>query len=352
MATLRTSTRQRLEQFLANTSCEANVQSVVTGIPMAAVASHLGVTAQTGLSPYARRAGVTFEKSLFEDDAARLRAGLEAEGLLPVGSQGLLDLRLRQQGGQSANLSEACEQFETFLRQLATPNAPAHSLIAGPAMMLPPSQVVGDGLVAIDVLVVDHHTTPGSVQLRVGEIKSYADRGGHTDRAALAAARAQAGLYLHVLRLTLARLDLAPHMVAADDGFLVLRSVTANFPRVRAPEELRWQAQRASMALTHLESVPRPKDDKPRRTKTSARHLDLIAQAPKALQEGCLRFCELARHCHNCAHEQGDPIVLGEEVARLLPPGLTLTRVSELLDGTTQPANDAEHALLRQIASR
>lgn len=340
------STRKRLEQFLANSSCEANVRSVLQGIPMARVAEHLGVTAQSGLSPFARRSGVTFEASLFDQQAARLRQSLVAAKLLPDGDHGLLDLRLRQQGGSCASLDDSRAQFEQFLQELAAGERADVALVAGPALALPSHQTLGDGLVAIDVLLVDRHTTPGRLLLRVGEIKSYADRGGHTDRSALAAARSQAGLYLHVLRQLLARLDLATQLAASDDGFLVLRSVKAHFPRVRAPEELTWQAEQAGLALARLAQIPRPP---PVSDPDSKRHLDLIAQAPRSLDEGCLRFCELASHCHACAHEQGDPRVLGEDVARLLPPGLTLHRLDELLGGTALPANDAESLLLQQL---
>lgn len=339
-------TRERIEQFLANTACKANVLSAVHGVPMADVAGDLRLAVESGPSPFALRAGVSFEKAIFADDAERLREQLVRVGLLAPGSSGLLDLRLRQQGGQSRGLDDACQRFARFVDALAASPNEGPSLVAGPAIRLPADAVFGDGLLAIDVLVVDRRVE-GEASLVVGEIKSYADRGGHTDRAALAAARAQAGLYLHVVRRALGDRGLEGRVKVANEGFLVLRHVSSNFPKVRYPEDLRWQALRADRALARIGealSYPMPQGDD---QGGARRRLEVVRNAPKAFSEGCLRFCELAKHCHGCALEKGDPVVLGDDVARLLQ-GLDLGRVEALLDGAV-PANDLEADIARKL---
>jgi hypothetical protein len=340
------STRQRLEQFLANPACEANVLSAVHGVRMSDVAQTVGIKEEGGMSSYAIRAGVSFEKAIFADDAQRLREQLIKVGLLSVGSTGLLDLRLRQQGGPCRSLDEARQAFDRFLVQLPAGGKTRPTLVAGAAMQLPRAEAIGDGLLAIDVLVVDRDDV-GKVSLTLGEIKSYADRGGHTDRAALAAARAQAGLYLHVLRSTLSTLNLQSRVCALDQGFLVLRHVTSNFPKVRYPEELRWQAARAERALERIREALKTMLHEARTETNDRKQLQMIQTAPKAFAAGCLRFCELAKHCYGCSLEKGEPIVLGEDVARLLQ-GLDLLRVEALLEGAI-PANDTEQELVRQF---
>jgi hypothetical protein len=339
-------TRQRLEQFLANSACEANVLSAVHGVAMADVAREVGLGEESGMSSYALRAGMSFERAIFADDAQRLRDQLARVGLLPVGSAGMVDLRLRQQGGPCRSLEEARQGFESFLRKLPSGGPSGPTLVAGAVMRLPQHHAIGDGLLAIDVLVVDRNST-GAVSLTLGEIKSYADRGGHTDRSALAAARAQAGLYLHVLRQTIEALGLQGQVSASDQGFLVLRQVKSNYPKVRYPEEFRWQAARAERALQRILEARKVVVPKGATEADGRKRLTVIRDAPKAFSEGCLHFCDLAKHCYGCAIDKGEPVILGEDVARLLQ-GLDLPRVEALLEGAP-PANDTEHELLRQL---
>jgi hypothetical protein len=341
------SARRRIEQCLANSACEANVLSAAHGVPMAAVAKAMGLDVDSGLSPYAIRAGVNFEKKLFEDDAKRLRDGLVKARLLPEGSSGLLDLRLRKQGGSAADLAEAAAGFQRFLALAADPGATLPTLIAGPAVRLPGGLAAGDALLAVDVLVVEREAETGRVLLVLGEIKSYPDRGGHTDRAALASARAQMGLYLHVLRHAVRALGGAVDVKS--DGFLVLRQVKSNFPSVRYPEDLHWQAARARLALERFDAATAVSLPAGHGAADARKRLEVIEAAPKSFCEGCMRFCELARHCYRQAVDQADPVALGEDVARLLA-GVDLRRVEELLRGAS-PANDTEQALLVQLAA-
>jgi hypothetical protein len=60
---------------------------------------------------------------------------------------------------------------------------------------------------SIDAVAV--RASSGSVSLVVGEVKVYPDRGGYTDEAQLATSRAQAGVYVHGLRLVH---ENAPHL--------------------------------------------------------------------------------------------------------------------------------------------
>ena len=87
---LRRDTRRRLDQFIANPNCQANVLSAVHDIPMAGGGrGSLGVDPQSGQSPFAIGRGVVFERSLYADGAERLFAALVAAGVLPASAGGL-----------------------------------------------------------------------------------------------------------------------------------------------------------------------------------------------------------------------------------------------------------------------
>jgi hypothetical protein len=202
-----------------------------------------------------------------------------------------------------------------------------------------------DGVFAIDVLTV--HPSSSGVVLRVGEIKAYPDRGGHTDPGELASARAQAGLYVHVLRLAIDAAGLCGAIRVADDGFLVLTRAGGNRPSVRAGEDLRWQARRAAVAFERFREaaarlgVPSDADE--------ARRLAAVREATTAYDEACVSFCPRAQRCRDVALASGDAAVLGRDVRRLLG-SVRLARALELLEQRDTPRTDAEAELMRQMA--
>src|SRR3954453_19964364 len=95
----RRNTRGRFEQWAKNPTCAANTLSAVHNIRLDAAAKALGLDPSFGQSPFAITRGNRFEAGLFYDDAAKLRSALERKRCLPEGSTGLLDLRLRMNGG-------------------------------------------------------------------------------------------------------------------------------------------------------------------------------------------------------------------------------------------------------------
>src|SRR3954470_5646124 len=95
----RRNTRGRFEQWAKNPTCEANALSAVHNIRLDAAAKAAGLDPSFGQSPFAISRGDRFEAGLFVDEAARLRAALERKLVLPAGSAGFLDLRLRMNGG-------------------------------------------------------------------------------------------------------------------------------------------------------------------------------------------------------------------------------------------------------------
>jgi hypothetical protein len=341
----RRDTRARFEQWAKNPDCEANTISAVHGVKMADVAVSEGLTPTMGQSPFAIARGQSFEGSLLWNNAERLREALVEAQVIPVQPDGFVDLRMRRMGGPFADLDEALGETTRLLQAVAarrppTPGAALPSIVAGATVRIPAAVMLPEALLVIDVLTIRYDE--GIVVLTVGEIKTYPDRGGYTDGAELATARGQAGVYVHGLDLVVAELGLSDRLRVDRQGFLVLSRPGYNRPSIRAGEDLRYQAKRAERGFAQLEKaaseLPPP---------GTADLLATIRNAATAYCERCVTFCDRAPSCHARAEAQGNPVVLGEDVARFLGT-IDLPRALKLMDGA-KPANPAEADLVRRL---
>ena len=323
---------------------------------MPKVAARAGVEATFGASPFALGRGEQFEFNLLKDEAERLRPELVRTGVLPETADGFRDLRIRMnRGGDSSlrDLDTACERTLDLLREIgaARDSSAVEALpciVAGATVKLPEGVMLPEALLIIDVMAVRPSADGEHAEVVVGEVKTYPDRGGFTDRQQLAQARAQMGLYLHALRVVTS--DFAEHErpTFAEEGFLVLSRPGSDFPRVRAGEDLTFQAARAERGFALLEEAAKKlpvspevdMDDEPAR-------LDAVLAADTHYSEACLSFCDLAHRCHDNALKAADPIVLGDEVRRFTS-GISLQRVGELLD-SARPRDVTERDLVERI---
>ncbi len=178
-------------------------------------------------------------------------------------------------------------------------------------------------------------------KLAVGEIKTYPDRGGETNRGQLAQARAQLGLYLHALEVIVAGFDDPGRPILDEEGFLVLTRPGTDFPRVRTGEKLRYQADRARRGFDQLEAAAMSlKGD-------TEDAIDAVLHADTHYSEACLEFCDLAERCHAMALAKGDPAILGEAMRQFLGH-IDLRRAVELLEGAP-PANAREADMMERL---
>jgi hypothetical protein len=299
-----------------------------------------------GQSRFALARGTTFESTLFRDNAARLREELEMVGLLEPGMTGFKDFRLRRVGGTQKDLDSARAATTATLEELGRTTPASHtefpSILAGPTIRVPGGAMLPEAILCIDVLVV----LPRSPwTLVVGEIKTYPDRGGYTDRTELATARAQAGIYVHGLREVLAELGLGSTMAVSSEGFLVLTRPGYSQPKIRAREDLEFQAERARRGLERLRAVAAQlsfdEEGEPRNP------IGAIRAAPTRYCEDCIRFCDRANICRARAAEAGDPAILGRDAERLLGD-ISVNRALSLLSGE-RPDTQAERDLLRRL---
>lgn len=346
----RRDTRQRFEQYARHPGCAANVASAVLGVSMFEVAERERKGSATfGQSPFALAQGVTFERSLFANGARRLREELARTGVLASDAATFIDLRLRQNGGPCAKLDDAAARTRALLQAIATAEGRSTLpvVVAGAALELPGQPVLlPEAMLALDALVI----RPGTEgpELVVGEVKTYADRAGFTDRGELATARAQAGAYFHGLQVALSDLGLERAVRIAPTGFLVLARPGSAFPVVRAGEELRFQAVRAEKGFAQLRAAAAGLSDlgaEPAEEEAVA----AVVGACTDYRAACVGFCERAQRCHELAFRAGTPAVLGDETARFLGP-VTLDRAAALLAGD-RPKSVAEESFAERARS-
>ena len=319
---------------------------------MADVAKREGLDPTMGQSPFALARGETFERALFRDDAKRLLDALIEASVLQTGSSGFLDLRLRMNGGPVADHQAAYERTCELLRSAAEAGAKRlrrlPAVVASATLRLPGQPVMlPEGVVAIDALVLRPEDRAERIELVIGEIKTYPDRAGHTDVADLATSRAQAGVYLHALRVILDDLGLAHRLSVASSGFLILTRTGRNDPSVRTGENLDFQARRAERGFRRLRIAAErlqpfdPADDE--------KGIRAVLEASKHYRATCLEFCDRAAGCRKHAEGVGDPSVLGDEVKRFLGE-TSLSRAVELLQGA-EPVNATERDLAVRIGT-
>lgn len=339
-------TRLRFEQWAKNPLCMANAVSAVHNVRMSEVAKREGLLPTFGQSPFAIARGQTFERALFRDEAKSLLAALVNAGVLPPERGGFQDFRLRLHGGPHRNLDDALAATVEFFRQVAKTRTKREveqlpAVLAGPVVRIPGGLMLPEAILVIDILVVQ--VVDQRPLLMVGEIKTYPDRAGYTDTGELATARAQAGVYVHGIRVVLGELRLNERVVVSSTGFLVLTRPGFNRPSIRAGESLEYQARRAERGFEKLRAIAA---DLGGSTDPDI-VIPKIRSSPTNYCEGCLSFCDRAPTCHAAALKEGDASVLGDDVSHFLG-SVSLYRAIELMDGA-EPATDAEEDLLMRI---
>lgn len=337
--------RRRFEQWAHNPKCQANTVSAVHNVPMWKVAETEGLPRAMGQSPFAIQRGQAFEKALFSKDANALVGELQRTGVLPSGSVRFVDCRLRLNGGTVRSLDDSRSLTSELLRSAAAGTVKKPVLVAGGTICVPGGVMLPEAILVIDALVIRADQRPCA--LVVGEIKTYPDRAGYTDRGELAGARAQAGVYVHGLRVVIEQeLQLAGALQVSDQGFLVLSRPGYSKPSARAGEDLRYQAQRAERGFRGLHEVA-DQFDGMLFAAPEVQQIAAVVGAQVAYEQQCWMFCDRAPGCHRRALEAGNPTVLGDDVARFLGE-VSLFRAVELMNGA-RPKGLAEEDVVRRI---
>lgn len=340
-------TRRRFEQWASNPQCGANTVSAVHNVRMADVAKKIGIKGTFGASPFALGNGEQFERNLLAKGAERLIPELRQAGLIQPDQSGLLDLRVKMNGGTNpslVDLDQAILDSLDFLKLAGGAKGAAvlelPALVAALTVRIPRGVMLPEALLIIDAVTVTPVEVDGNTRamLLVGEIKTYPDRGGETSGGQLAQARAQLGLYLHALEVVTEGFSEVEKPLLSDRGFLVMTKPGTNFPSVRTGEHLRYQAERAARGFERLENVALSL------TSGVTDPVAAVLEADTHYSEACLSFCDLAPRCHKSARDVASPSILGDAMTQLLGK-LPLDRVLDLLEGAP-PFDDREREIV------
>ena len=338
-------TRARFEQWVKNPKCEANALSAVLNIKMNEVAKSLGYNPEYGQSPFAITRGLQFEGWLFKDQAQVLHSALVKSGILKEDEKKLADFRLTMNGGPKLkSIDQAIEKSLQLINSLANDkDFIPPSIVAGLAVRIPKGVMLPEATLIIDVALITKHENNYSI--KVGEIKVFPDRGGHTDPGEISTARAQAGVYQHALTLTVQALNLSSPPKVDHFGFLVFTWPGSNSPVIRPNEDLTFQSLRAEQGFEKLDAIAaglisnKPED--------LSDHFEWITHSKTEYKESCWSFCDLAARCQDLAIKDDRAIILGRDAARILGT-VTVTRAIELMEGA-KPQTEFETSLQAQL---
>jgi hypothetical protein len=342
-------TRARFEQWVKNPQCEANALSAVLNVKMSEVATSAGYQPEFGQSPFAITRGLQFEGWLFKENAKVLHSALVKVSLLSENESGLLDLRLTMNGGPKLkSIDAAITESHKLLSNLSEKgNFSPPSIIAGLALRIPKGVMLPEATLIIDAAIISKSQDKFSI--KVGEIKVFPDRGGHTDPGEIATARAQAGVYQHALDLTVKSLNLKNPPIVDTKGFLVFTWPGTNSPVIRPNEDLTFQALRAEQGFERLDEIALRLVSEKAESDSATDSLAWVLHSKTEYRESCWSFCDLAARCQDLAIADDRAIVLGREAARTLG-SVKIARAIELMDGAT--ANTAfEVSLQTQLQS-
>ena len=343
----RRETRRRFEQWARNPECHSNVVSAVHNVKMGAAARKENPDIpREGQSIFALLRGRTFESRLIEEDASVLLESLQRADVISKTSTDFADHRIKLNNGPLDDLDTAIETGAKFLADIANGRS-FNGAVASFTVRIPRGIMLPEAILIIDVLSVDSESEVPTIS--VGEIKTYADQGGHTSRSDLATARAQMGLYAHALDVTIESLGLTGRVLVSNQGFLVLTYPGSNRPSVRGNEDLRYQRERSRRGFELMEEAAQlmngeygagEEDDEPSL-------LDLVLNAATSFQDSCIAFCERAETCYQRSLDSERGVALGDDVERFLN-GISLGQAERLLRGT-KPKTAAEHDLMARL---
>jgi hypothetical protein len=330
--------RARLEQYLANPECETNrnsallnvsISEVVSGLKSKSLISNWIEPKGSGISEIASKLGEQFEASLFVDDC---KYALEiATKLAFTADQVNETVRFLDCKTDDDHVRDRIAKSKALLAEMAKSKDVGLWVLNG--FVLPVEILEEDTILEIDVVFASRKKS-GVLDIYLGEVKIYPYKAGRTNPHQLETARAQLGLYHHLMHGFIRDCNLEGLVNLSQYGFLVLQDLKKGEPYVEGREDLTFLSERARQAVG-LVSEPqfnmRIRPDKA---------LALVADSGHKFQESCWVQCELAQFCHAELVEQDKPLILGELANSILGNGaLPVQAALNLIE--TQPQNVA-----------
>jgi hypothetical protein len=333
-----------IERVARNPDCLRLRALTIAGFTPVSAAALLGVPSNEGQSPFALAMGQRFEKRMLENGAANLFALYRERNLLGVHEAKIIAVDEFAPGPGPQALRRRETETRRLLQAKRQNDPKAPNLILKPRLMVNlvgvPHAIEPDFLVAAD----------SDQFYRVGELKSYPDRGGKTDPADIRSACRQAAVGVVGLRHTLQALGMSEPatMIAMPKADLVLRVTGLFMPTLHSMaivsevESVERAIGEAPSNLEELEAML-PRD-------ASLDDAAVIASIPNNYRPSCKEYCAMWQHCRAQALEQRHPVVLGDQAAERLAAAGSIDRALDLMTGRgVPPRNAAEAALADEL---
>ena len=338
MASEKLTQRARIEQWLSNPSCERNSASAVLGVPL-----HLmqGASPSREASKLAGWIGNAFEASLFEERFELLENLLKEAGLLSDDNLLIPKPRVNVFGD-----ALQLELSKNRLAEMLVPTSKKAYIFHG--FRLPAKQFGDENTFEIDLLLAVPFSEK-QYELIIGEVKVYPAKAGRTNAGQIAGARAQAGLYAHILSEWLEAHPELDNVVFKNKGFLVFTNPIDGKPLIAEVNSLLEQRTRASLAIQTITNVISSRTDWAAvENGTQEEKLAFLEGVATDSGDGCWSFCSLAHRCFKEAVSNDNSIVLGSQSANHLSR-IPLSVALQLADGTLEPQDEVEEELKRRI---
>lgn len=331
-----------IESVARNVDCTRLRAIVMAGLTPTVVVRDVFGLVPDAMSPFAMTLTQSFERRLMQNAGASLLTAYREKGLLAQSEAKISSVADHASGDDpiARHLRELETQRLVELKRRGDPNAP--NLILNPRLPLT--------LVGVTHSIELDYFVAGDADpfYRVGVIKSYADRGGKTDKAHIRSACREAAVGALALRQLLAANQFDPAL-AGDRVDIVLRAPGSFTPRLFAG--MRAESEVASL-MRALHSAPSDLDEVEALVPLGSTFADagVIEQIPNHYRSSCKEHCALWERCRAQALSHGDPVILGDQAAEQLAAAGSIVRAMDLMDGRGRPPhNRAEAALAAEL---
>jgi hypothetical protein len=327
-----------IESVARNTACTRLRAIVIAGLTPSEVIKSVFDAEPDAMSPFAMTLTQNFERRLLGNGGSSLLTAYREKGLLAPTEVKITSVEDVAPGDRPMARSRRVTETQRLLdlKHAGDPRAP--NLILSPRL---PLEIVGVSHPVEFAYLVASDREP---TYRVGVIKSFADRGGKTDKTDIRAACREAAVGTLALRQHIERRGGDPE-IAVDRVDMVLRAPGSFNPRLFA--EMRAESELASL-IRALSTAPADLDQVERLLPAGGTLADpvMIERLPNNYRSACKEHCALWERCRAHALAAGQPIILGDLAAEQLAAAGSIPRALDLLSGRGRPPdNDAEATL-------
>jgi hypothetical protein len=332
-----------IESIARNTACIRLRAIVTAGLTPSEVIEKVFYAEAEAMSPFAMTLTQNFERRVLGNGGSSLLTAYREKGLLAPTEVKISSVGDVAPGDRPMARSRRVSETQRLLdlKHAGDPRAP--NLILKPRL---PLEIVG---VAHPVELAYLVASDSELTYRVGVIKSFADRGGKTDRTDIRAACREAAVGTLALRQHIERRGGEPE-IAVDRVDMVLRAPGSFNPRLFA--EMRAESELASLVRA-LSTAPADLDEVERLLPAGGTLADpvMIERLPNNYRSACKEHCSLWERCRAHALAAGQPIILGDLAAEQLAAAGSIPRALDLLNGRGRPPNNEAEATLAAALS-